>query len=166
MQTLCNYECAIEYAKQSEEKRRKKKKTENRKAIKEFNNQDKKVLKELAQKLANKYGRLRDLYHNGHRCCTCSNTGKMDGGHFLPTSGYSAIRYNVNQIHQQCVPCNRYNGGRPKEYRVFMVDKYGEDYVQQLESNKGVLRSYSEEYYQRFIKIARKKINRIEKKLQ
>jgi hypothetical protein len=117
---------------------------------------------QLAQKLVNRYARLRDFKENGLRCVTCSSTtGKRDGGHFLPTSGYSAIRYNTNQIHQQCVNCNQYNGGRPKEYRVFMIKKYGLEYVENLESSRNKTRSYSVEYYQKLIRVVRKKIKKI-----
>jgi len=166
MQTTCSYVCAMNHASKQAQKNAENKKKKDRRALKQFNDSDRTVLKRNLQMLVNKYARLRDRLNNGHRCCTCSNTtGKMDGGHFLPTSGYSAIRYNVNQIHQQCVNCNQYRGGMPKEYRVFMIDKYGLEYVEKLEATKSVLRGYSVEYYQRLIKILRKKIRRVEKKL-
>jgi len=159
--------CKIDYANKHLNKKAKEKKQVARKAIKQFNNSDKIVLKRNAQMLINKYARLRDQLENGYRCCTCPHTtGQMDGGHFLPTSGYSAIRYNINQIHQQCKRCNRFNGGMPKEYRVFMINKYGLEYVEKLESTKGELRSYSVEFYQRIIKILRVKIRKLEPKIK
>jgi len=165
-QVVCSYECGIKYAQKQQEKRDAKKKTAARVKLREFKENDKTELKIIAQKLCNRYARLRDEYENGKRCCTCGiTTGKMDGGHFLPTSGYSAIRYNTNQIHQQCVNCNRYNGGRYKEYRIFMIDKNGLEYVERLEATKGQLRSYSVEYYQKYIRIIRKKIKLLEIKL-
>lgn len=161
--TCTDYDCMVEYANKHLSKKAKKKKTQSRKEKQEFNWNDKKWLKETAQKEINKYGRLRDEKENGVRCCTCSNPiGKADGGHFLPTSSYSAIRYNTNQIHQQCVNCNRHNGGRYKEYKVFMINKYGLEYVEGLEATKGVLRSYNVEYYQKLIRIVRKKIKRLQ----
>lgn len=163
----CSPTCGYEYSKQLKEKKQKKDKTEARIALREFKKSDKPVLKELAQKLINQYSRKRDEYENGLRCCTCGKTdGKFDGGHFLPTSGYSAIRYNTNQIHLQCVNCNQYNGGRYKEYRLFMIDKYGIEYVEALEATKTVQRGYSVEYYQKLIKVVRKKLEKVKKKLQ
>ena len=163
---VCGYECSIKYAQRSSDKKAKETKKVNNKAKKAFNESDKSILKRNAQMLCNKYSRLRDQHENGYRCVTCGHTeGQMDGGHFLPTSGYSAIRYNTNQIFQQCKRCNRFNGGMPKEYRVFMVSKYSEEYVIALEATKNVFRSYSVEYYQKLIKVVRKKIKIVEKKM-
>ena len=162
LQSTCSFDCAIEYSKVLEAKRAVAKKTAERVALREFKKNDKVHLKELAQKLVNRYARLRDFKENGLRCVTCSSTtGKRDGGHFLPTSGYSAIRYNTNQLHQQCVCCNMFNGGRPKEYRIFMINKYGLKYVESLEQTKNITRSYSVEYYQKLIRVVRKKIARL-----
>lgn len=159
--------CRQDYAMKHLSNKVKEKKTQARRELRAFNESDKTVLKQLAQMLVNKYARLRDYLENGLRCVTCNSiTGKRDGGHFLPTSGYSSIRYNTNQIHQQCVNCNQYNGGRYKEYRVFMIDKYSLEYVENLEAQKGVIRGYSVEYYQRLIKVVRKKINKLELKLK
>lgn len=164
--TCTRYECMVDYANQHLSKSVKEKKKQDTKAKKEFNQNDKVYLKELAQRLVNKYARMRDEKERGYVCCTCGHRGgQMDGGHFLPTSGYSAIRYNTNQIHQQCKNCNRFNGGKPKEYRVFMIDKYGLDYVEKLESIKNTTRSYSTEYYQKLIRVVRKKIKRLEARL-
>lgn len=146
--------------------REKVKKKENTKVKKEFHENDRVLLRAKAQKLVNKYARLRDQYENGYRCCSCGITkGKMDGGHFLPTSSYSAIRYNTNQIHQQCVGCNQYRNGMPIEYKKFMVNKYGDEYVNKLQLLKGVTRRYSTEYLQKLIKIVSRKIKIMEKKI-
>ena len=47
-----------------------------------------------------------------------------------------------------------------------MIDKYSLEYVEKLEANKGVLRSYSVEYYQKLIKVVRKKIKKVELRLK
>jgi len=166
-QTTCGWECSIEYAKQLKEKKAKDATKQNNIAKRAFKASDRSIIKEKAQRLVNKYARLRDQYENGYRCCTCGIAkGKMDGGHFLPTSTYSAVRYNTNQIHQQCVNCNRYNAGRRAEYKIFMIEKYGEEYVQKLEALQGVTRSYSTEYLLKLIRVVNKKIKIIEKKIE
>ena len=164
--TCTKYKCMVDYADKHLSKKVKEKKKENNKAKVEFNWNDKSWLKKTAQDDINKYSRLRDQYENGIRCCTCpKKDGKMDGGHYLPTSGYSSIRYNTNQIHQQCVNCNRYNSGRRTEYTAFMIEKYGKEYVDKLNDTKDVLRGYSVAYYQKLIPIVRKKIKKMEKNL-
>lgn len=160
--TCTRYECMVDYANQHLSKSVKEKKKQDNKVKKEFNQNDKVFLKELAQKIVNQYARMRDLKERGDVCCTCGFIGgQKDGGHFLPTSGYSAIRYNTNQIHLQCKRCNRFNGGMPKEYRLFMIHKYGIEYVEKLEVTKNVIRSYSTEYYQKLIRVVRKKLAKI-----
>jgi len=167
LQPTCEkYECMVAYTEKHLQKRQKEKTKQHNKDRKAFNESDKSFLKRNAQMLINKYARLRDYNENGLRCVTCdSKTGKRDGGHFLPTSGYSAIRYNTNQIHQQCVKCNQYQGGMPKEYRLFMIEKYGTEYVENLEAQKGVLRSYDVAYYQKLIRVVRKKIKKLEQRM-
>ncbi|MGW8169691.1 MAG: recombination protein NinG [Sulfurovaceae bacterium] len=154
---VCSVECALIYSKEKAEKQ---KKSEALKIKKAYNQNDKTYLIKKAQDLINKYARLRDEAQRGHICCSCTGTGKMDGGHFLPVSTYKAIRFNVNQIHQQCVKCNQYNSGMRHEYREFMVNKYGDGYVEHLESHKGITKSYSIEYLNRLIKIVNKKIRK------
>jgi len=164
---VCGYECSLKYGAKSLNKKAKEKKTKNRVALKQFNNSDKTVLKKNTQILVNKYSRLRDQIERGYNCCTCGHTeGQMDGGHFLPTSGYSSIRYNTNQIFQQCKRCNRFNGGMPKQYREFMIARYGLEYVEKLEATKGELRKYSVDFYTRLIKILRVKIRKLELKIK
>lgn len=167
LQQTCSVECSIEYGKQHLANKSKEKKKTARKELMEFNRNDKTVLKRKAQILINKYARLRDERERGYKCCTCNHSsGQMDGGHFLPTSGYSAIRYNTNQIHQQCKRCNRFNGGMPKEYRLFMINKYGLEYVEKLESKKNETRSYDIDYYVKLIRVVKKKIKKLEKSLK
>lgn len=159
-------ECRYEYAMKHLNKKQKDVKKQNNVTKRAFKASDRSIIKAKAQRLVNRYARLRDQYENGIRCVTCDSTkGKRDGGHFLPTSGYSAIRYNTNQIFQQCVSCNQHNHGRPKEYRVFMVSKYGEEYVKNLEA-QNVTRSYSTEYLLKLIKVVSKKIKKMELKLK
>lgn len=159
LQMVCgdNIECAIEYSKVAVKKQREQTK-------RAFRNNDKSLLKEKVQKLANRYGRLRDEFNRGYGCCTCDKKdGKMDGGHFLPTSSYRPIRYNVNQIHQQCIRCNQYNNGMSKEYRVFMISKYNLEYVEELESNKQGDRKYTVDYFQKYLRIIGKRLKKMQK---
>lgn len=71
------------------------------------------------------------------KCCTCPAVGaigenKFDAGHFIPGRRASVIFHDKN-CHPQCKSCNDYGGGMRAEYRVFMVETYGEDAVEELE---------------------------------
>ena len=166
-QTTCSIECAIAYTNELQRKKKLKATQTINKEKKEHRANDRVILKELAQKLINQYARMRDKKERGLVRCTCGHreSGQFDGGHFLPTSGYSAIRYNTNQIHLQCKKCNRFNGGMPKEYRLFMIARYGVEYVEKLESTKNQTRQYSTEYYQKLIKIVRKKMKKLQQSI-
>lgn len=169
LQPTCNsIECQMEYANKHLKSKQLKAKREASKALKVFNESDKTKLKKTAQRLINEYSRIRDERDRGRYCCTCKKyiSGQADGGHFLPTSGYSAIRYNTNQIHLQCKSCNRFNGGMPKEYRVFMIEKYGLKYVENLEATRTINASYSVEYYQKLIRVVRKKIKALNERIK
>jgi hypothetical protein len=163
MQTTCSFECAVEYARMQEQKRKKKATVERKR---EHRQNDRVWLRAEAQRLANKWGRLADELKHGRRCITCgSTTGKMDGGHAFPTSSYGSIRYYTTQINQQCYQCNRIHSGRYGEYRLILREIYGDEFVDYLEANRGVIRKYSTEWYQRFIVIARKRIRQLEKRI-
>ena len=58
----------------------------------------------------------------------------MDGGHAYPTSTYSPIRYYTLQIRPQCVKCNRFNGGAPKEFEEYLTRELGTEKVNWLKS--------------------------------
>jgi len=160
-QVVCgNIQCAIAYGK-------KKITSNNRKAKREYKSNNKSELMKKAQQLANKIGRARSNYLGFNYCVTCGKRdGLMHGGHFLPTSTYSAIRFNVSQIHNQCYSCNCARSGMPKEYREFMIVVYGEEKVEWLESHKGTTRKYTVEYLNKYLKTMRKYLRRIDVKTQ
>ena len=77
-------------------------KKQKAKEKREFRQNDKPKLMQKCQSLANKYARIRDE-RLGRGCITCgTKNAKWDGGHFLPTSTYSSIRFYTLQIHKQC----------------------------------------------------------------
>lgn len=87
--------------------------------------------------------------HVGHCVCvTCGkrhpwNTNLMDAGHFLAGRSNS-ILFEPTNIHPQCKWCNR-TGGRPQEYRKFMLSAYGQQVVDGLEVLKRQTRSFTRE---------------------
>ena len=70
-------------------------------------------------------------------CCTCGKTyhwTKIQAGHFIPAAQGNATRWDEKNIHSQCMRCNCNLGGNGAEYYPFMVNKYGEDFVNELRS--------------------------------
>jgi len=71
-------------------------------------------------------------------CCTCNAKGtigenKFDSGHFIQGRRSSVI-FNEMNCHPQCKDDNRRLYGKPEAYRRFMLETYGEDAVEELES--------------------------------
>ena len=153
MQTICSFECSIEYAKNKNKIAREKK---ARKVKKEFKENDKSTLIKLAQTVVNKYIRLRD---DKLPCCSC---GHLEGrqfhsGHYENVAGKQQLRFYTLNINKQCSICNNYLSANLVPYRKFMIDKYGLEKVEWIENNneRG---NYTVEYLQRLIKVFRKKI--------
>lgn len=59
----------------------------------------------------------------------------MDGGHFISrTYSYHVLR--EENVHPQCKRCNRFFTGCHDDYRRYMVDMYGEEFVEWLTDTK------------------------------
>jgi len=141
--------------------------TQKRTAKKILRNNDKSALRNDCKDIANKIGKLQCFLRGEVYCVTCGATNcKFDGGHFLHASTHSAIRYVTKQINPQCVNCNQYNGGRYKEYKVYMTNRYGTDYVSWLESQNGVTKKFTLQYLQKFKRVMGKKARVLEKRLK
>lgn len=94
---------------------------------------------ESAAVLLQKLVRLKNADDNGYvRCVTCGVTRRwndgMQGGHFI-TRVRVATKLDPRNVHPQCSSCN---GPRSKtgevtiNYTLFMEDKFGRDFVDNL----------------------------------
>lgn len=83
--------------------------------------------------------RLRDSGPNGYgKCCTCGTPGhykEMHAGHFQ-SRGFHGSRFDERNVHLQCVHCNCFRDGNGPEYFRFMQDKYGDEVIDKIRSNK------------------------------
>ena len=96
-------------------------------------------MKGVCAKLTQKLVRLKAADKNGMvECVTCGKIDHwkgMQGGHFIER-GKSATVLMEENIHPQCPGCNMYRMKQASTvltYRRYMVDMYGEDFVQELE---------------------------------
>lgn len=93
-------------------------------------------LKKETWKWCSKYIRLRDMPNGWGYCCSCGKgTVKGDAGHFIGRGlgGSSGIYFDERNIHLQCKPCNAFKQGAPVEYRKFMLKRYGQNVIDELE---------------------------------
>ena len=111
--------------KEKEWKRRKKKMIENLMTVSDW---VKKVQKEV-----NKQVRERD---EGKSCITCStilnsSVKKFDAGHWYSVN-HSSVRFDLDNIHGQCVKCNRWLNSNPHIYAMNIVQRIGQENVDRL----------------------------------
>jgi hypothetical protein len=86
----------------------------------------------ILQILVNKYVKIRD---NGKPCISCQKeiTGKTDAGHYYSVGNYPSVRFDLRNIHSQCINCNQFNGGNLIEYRKHLITKIGQNEFDDLD---------------------------------
>lgn len=128
LEVACSLECAIVIAKIREAKKERqelKKRREDLKTHKDY-------IQDL-QKVFNSYIRERD---KNKGCITCSEPlwqkKKFDAGHFYSAGNYPSIRFDENNVHGQCVHCNRDKHGNLAEYSVRLPNRIGKEAFEAL----------------------------------
>jgi len=175
VQAFCDIEHATKYAYEKKdkgkariEKEQRKKDRIRKEALKTAGDYTKE-----AQASINKYVRIRDKFKS---CISCPSesvevdggyigAGGWDAGHYRSRGSASHLRFNLNNIHKQCVKCNRFNSGNAVDYRIKLIDRIGLDKVNQLESDNEP-RKFTIDYLKRIKKIFNKKARLYEKKFR
>lgn len=165
MQKVCSLNCAIIFAKkdskvkeQKEWNKRKAKVKEEVKSISEYRSE--------LQKLVNKIARLID------RGFPCISSGRRalsyDGGHFYSTSASPQIRFNLLNIYAQSVHDNRDKHGNLIEYRKGLINEFGEDFMNELDSlpliHEKAIRNATKEDYKNWIANAKQVVKELNKR--
>jgi len=109
--------------------------------------QTKKQLTAKLDKLFSKYIRKRDLINGEYfKCCSCGQLKpkeQADCGHFV-NRRWMACRWREDNCHSQCRLCNRFDEGNAIGYTMFMIDKFGKEHIEYLQSIKNAGYKYSE----------------------
>jgi hypothetical protein len=85
------------------------------------------------------YIRLRECLDDARGFCVCVTCGRvhhykdMDAGHYL-SRRWKPTKYHENNVYAQCVHCNRDLSGNVAEYRIKLVEMYGEDHIAEMEA--------------------------------
>jgi hypothetical protein len=108
-----------------------------KKIRKTFNSNSIKTLKKEAWDLFSEYIRRKYADENGHGCCFCVTCGKVfkwqeiQAGHYISRSK-TMILFDERNVHPQCAYCNGVMHGEPVRYHQFMLDKYGQEVIDEL----------------------------------
>ena len=124
---VCSTMCAIKFA---ESKRVKGFRKETR-LLKEKIKTKAQWAKE-AQAAFNRFIRLRDA---DLPCISCGrhHQGQYHAGHYKSVGATPELRFDENNCHKQCAPCNNHLSGNIANYRPRLIEKIGEDEMSRIE---------------------------------
>ena len=130
-------ECIKAFTDGVRKKAEEKKKKEWRKEKKEIKDSLKTASdyrKEL-QVIFNSFIRLRDV---NKPCISCNRplVNKYDAGHYFPSGSVPNLRYDEDNVHAQCVHCNRDKHGNLIEYGINLPDRIGIERLEQLKERR------------------------------
>lgn len=105
-----------------------------------------KATKSGVWKLCSEYNRRKDADSNGFtKCVSCGKVDHykaMDAGHFIPRARGKALYFEPDNIHAQCISCNRFDVERAKiGYTLYMIEQYGLARIEDMQQQaRGVYR--------------------------
>jgi hypothetical protein len=152
MQCVCSPGCAAAQVKAKKAKEAE----ENAKAERKQDKAKLQALKPLAyfadkaQREVNRYVRLKE---RGNPCISCGNPWQENyqAGHYLSRGARPELRYHLDNLHIQCIPCNHHKSGNASMYRVNLVSLIGAQRVESLEGPHA-LPKWTRDDYQRIEK--------------
>lgn len=83
------------------------------------------------QPIINEISRLIDF---GQSCIATGNFGKMNGGHYISVGANRTTALNLHNIHIQSFESNHHRSGDQIKYRFGLIERYGNDYFDFIES--------------------------------
>ncbi|MGS1060553.1 recombination protein NinG [Burkholderia glumae] len=135
-QVVCSQPCAEEIARKARAKKVEQAKRAERKRLREGKTKLKPRgthLREL-QGAFNAWVRARDA---GKPCISCGrfHQGQWHAGHYRSVGSEPALRFEPDNAHLQCAPCNTHLSGNLIPYRINLIKKIGIERVEWLEGH-------------------------------
>jgi len=134
--SFCSLQHAVDYGRAKAQKAKEKAQKATHKAQKaKVKEGDIRHQHKLTQSTVN---RLCLLLDQGKPCISCGRPdqgGRMrNAGHFKSRGANSGLRYDLLNLHGQCVPCNLYQSGNVEGYRSGLLERYGSAIVDYLDT--------------------------------
>jgi hypothetical protein len=139
LQLVCQWKCAIDFAKDTKIKTVKKEVKEAKLKLKSRSD----WLKDT-QVVFNKYIRLRDQ-DDGCISCGSKSAYAYHAGHYRSIGSAGHLRFNELNCHRQCSACNTHLSGNLIRYRLGLIRKIGIHAVETLESDNSTIKIGIEE---------------------
>jgi 5-methylcytosine-specific restriction endonuclease McrA len=96
-----------------------------------------KSLKNKLDQVFSQYIRRKDATSDGHAVCVSCHAVKswkeQQCGHFVSRT-YLATRWDERNAAVQCMPCNVWKRGNYPAYTLYMLRKYGQPVIEDLEA--------------------------------
>lgn len=168
LQFICSANCAFEYVKKQAEKKRLIDKKEEKKvfALRKVKAHEKKHKNSLQNEI-NKLARIIDAKF-WNCCIDCKLPFRPEtqqhGAHYHDIGGHNSIRFNLHNIHSSTSQCNLYSNKHKSGYKIGLIERYGNDYYEMIESLPGKylrIKLSSLEIYEK-LKIVRKLVRDFE----
>ena len=106
------------------------------KVIKKYEGKSPAELLKLAERHFNAFIRKRDSDSGYFTCISCQKAkpvGQMNAGHYMAAGHYSAVRFNEDNCHGQCIACNQHLHGNLIDYRKNLLRKIGPELLEEIE---------------------------------
>jgi hypothetical protein len=131
---VCQWKCAIDFAKDTKIKTVKKEIKEAKLKLKSRSD----WLKDT-QVVFNKYIRLRDQ-DDGCISCGSKSAFSYHAGHYRSIGSAGHLRFNELNCHRQCSACNTHLSGNLIRYRLGLIRKIGIHATEALESDNDTIK--------------------------
>ena len=99
-------------------------------------------------------------------CITCGKVHhykEIESGHYIHGKTKPTYFQETN-VHPQCTRCNHYMSGNMAKYHEFMLEKYGKEEIEFLDSIKHRVEKRTREYYEEKIKDCEIMLNQVKAK--
>lgn len=130
-QTICeSVDCVIAIAVKNQAVRKKAERKEIKEKLLAIKPRSKYM--QEAQAAVNAWVRARD---EGLPCISCQrhHEGQYHAGHFRSVGACPELRFEPDNIHKQCAPCNNHLSGNIVAYRPRLIEKIGLERVEWIE---------------------------------
>ena len=67
------------------------------------------------------------------KCISCSTGPIENAGHYYSAGHYPPLRFDEDDVHGQCIGCNKWKHGNLIEYRKGLVKRIGEERIKRLD---------------------------------
>ena len=112
----------------------KKKEAEKWKKRKEKMKEELKTLTDWKKDLEREVNGIVRILDNGKSCISC--TGKVEqAGHYHSVGSNDSLRFNLHNIHGQCIHCNMHKGSNIIGYDEGLIERYGREYWEDVKFN-------------------------------